>query len=129
MQSNSSTFFGLLSTARYSNSVDLMRARVTMAFALFAATTSVIISLVTLAFVHDPKFATPVVLGTIFTGLLPQIAVVALVRSGYLRVGIALTYIPLIASAGIALYDGLAANTMLIMALPMLFAGLVWEVR
>src|ERR1051325_4749453 len=131
MQPNSQSLFSLLVIPRhrYSGSIDPMRARVTLAFAVFSMTASLLICAITFLFLRDTNFANAVISGALFAGVVPAVLVTVLVHTGYLRPAIWLTYLSLIAGSIAALNDGLASNALLILTLPMLFSGLVWELR
>jgi GAF domain-containing protein len=129
MQSNS--WFNLLLTPRrrYSTGIDQVRARVTLAFALFMIGSSVIIGLVTLPYVSATGLANSITVGAFTIGVLPPIIIIILTHMGYLRPAVILMYIGLLGAAVAGLNDGVATNLMLMLAIPMLYAALVWERR
>src|SRR5258708_11296584 len=131
MQPNSLSLFNLLITPRhrYSGSINPMRARVTLAFSLFSIIASVVIGVVSLLFLRDPNAGNSVNLAALLAGILSAALVMVLVHTGYLRPANLLAYLALLAASFAALNDGLATNSVLVLTLPILFAGLVWELR
>src|SRR5690242_16541253 len=131
MQPKSQSLFGLFLTPRhrYSGSIDPMRARVTLAFATFSIVAGLLIGSITLLFLRNTSFAAGLVAGVFFAGILPGVIEMALVHTGYLRAAIILAYLGLLGACIAALDDGLASNSLLVLTIPMLFAGLVWELR
>ncbi|MEP7288908.1 MAG: GAF domain-containing protein [Chloroflexota bacterium] len=114
---------------RYTDAFDQMRARVTLIYALFSVVGSLLVIISALVTPLVPMFSTGTLLSAAVVGILPGIAIMALVHLGHLRFATFITYAMLMLSALGALNSGVASNLVIVLSLSMLYASLIWQWR
>src|SRR5579859_1126580 len=113
---------------RYADSLDDMRARVTLAYAVFLLLGAAFAVVGGLVILGTRPQGQGVALSALASAIIPLI-VVGLVHVGRLRVAEGLLYAVLTVIALIGVRNGVADNNVLLLSLSMLYAGLVWQWR
>ncbi len=112
---------------RYADSNDQMRARVTLLFSLLFILINVLtlLGLVVLSARSDTQFNNASLAGALVS-LVFQVVLIGLVHYGYLRPATVILFLFLLGSAAATLIQGINSSFVLALALPILYASLLW---
>jgi GAF domain-containing protein len=114
---------------RYSDVFDIVRARVTILYAFFSIIASLLCSVVGIALQGQPINATALIFVPLIVVTLPSIGLLYLINKGFLRIATIITYVSLLAAAAVSVVGGNNTSSVIVLALPLLYAGLVWQWR
>jgi len=131
MQAANRSILSLLFTPRYQypDTFNQMRARVTLAFAVFIELADVLIILSALIASSTPSLTQNAILGAVFGGSLPFAIVIFLIHTGRLRIATYLTALMLTIGSIASFSQGVGSNLILAVALSMLYISLIWQWR